>query len=74
MNRVFVLLGCVWGATACGGSSSETPFPQPPIESQLEARHDAVHAAEVGTASDEAAAPTASATADPVDNPNAAEE
>ncbi len=42
MIRVAVILGCASVAAACGGSSSETPFPQPPLERSLQARHDAV--------------------------------
>jgi hypothetical protein len=38
---------------SCGGSASETPFPQPPIEHDLAARHDTAHAAD-----DVAPAPT----------------
>ncbi len=42
MIRVAVILGCASVAAACGGSSSETPFPQAPLERSLQARHDAV--------------------------------
>ena len=46
------LVGCVWAAAwfavACGGSSSETPFPQAPVEPGLEQRHEAAFAAEHG--------------------------
>ncbi len=33
-----VLMGCV--ATACGGSSSETPFPERPVDGELLKRHE----------------------------------
>src|SRR5690606_10757096 len=49
MKRMQVL-GCVWATAAvafgCGGSSSETPFPQAPIERGLDERHEAVFVAE----------------------------
>lgn len=74
MNRVFVLLGCAWGATACGGSSSETPFPQPPLESRLQARHDAVLAAELESTADAEPVTHASATTPSTDSPIVADE
>lgn len=48
------ILGCVLATAAvagCGGSSSETPFPQAPIERELDKRHEAVFASERAEAS-----------------------
>jgi hypothetical protein len=49
MKRM-MLVGCVWTTAwftaGCGGSSSETPFPQAPIETGLEQRHEVVFTAE----------------------------
>lgn len=61
MNRVAVILGWASVAAACGGSSSETPFPQAPLDPGLKARHDAVLAAE----RDEPEKPSAAADVSP---------
>lgn len=62
--------------TACGGSSSETPFPQPPLERALKARHDAARPATDAELTDAAPKNTAPKNAAPVESttPSAATE
>jgi hypothetical protein len=62
--------------TACGGSSSETPFPQPPLERALKARHDAARPATDADLTDAAPKNTAPKNAAPVESttPSAATE
>lgn len=45
---VSVLVVTVGAAVGCGGSASETPFPQPPIERELAARHERAWVADEG--------------------------
>lgn len=64
MKRIALVLW-VWVPVACGGSSSETPFPQAPVDPQLQARHDAVLAESSENESPETPAVTPAATAKP---------
>lgn len=64
MKRI-ALVSWAWLAVACGGSSSETPFPQAPLDPKLQARHDAASAAQAaeegpGSALATSASPSAS--------------
>ncbi len=57
--------------TACGGSASETPFPQPPIERELAARHE--RASGDASADTETSASSAATSAALSTQPNTAE-
>jgi hypothetical protein len=60
MKRIALVLS-LWVPVGCGGSSSETPFPQVPVDPELQARHDAVLAESTADDSSETNATSAAA-------------